>query len=111
METQRIELGLTDAAQESSCGCGGCGCGDAGAAESVAPAAAGETTTVQVEGMTCGHCVSAVTEEVGKIDGVEQVSVDLVAGGLSTVTIGSAAAVDSEALRSAIDEAGYSIAS
>ncbi|WP_119696582.1 heavy-metal-associated domain-containing protein [Microbacterium halotolerans] len=107
METQRIELGLTDATQETSCGCGGCG--DAGAAETAAPAAA-ETTTVQVEGMTCGHCVSAVTEEVSKIDGVEQVSVDLVAGGISTVTIGSAAAVDPAALRSAIDEAGYSIA-
>ena len=39
------------------------------------------TTTYLVSGMTCGHCVSAVTEEIGKLDGVTGVEVDLVAGG------------------------------
>lgn len=39
------------------------------------------TTTFNVQGMTCGHCVSAVTQELSAIDGVESVDIDLVAGG------------------------------
>jgi len=45
------------------------------------------TQTVDVQGMTCGHCVKAVTEEVSAIPGVTDVAVDLVAGGTSKVTI------------------------
>jgi copper chaperone CopZ len=60
-----------------------------------------------VTGMTCGHCVSAVTDEVGALPGVEFVAVDLVAGGESAVTVTSAAGVDVEAVRAAVDEAGY----
>lgn len=48
------------------------------------------TTQVSVSGMTCGHCVSSVTEELEAVDGVERVAVDLNAGGISTVTISSA---------------------
>ncbi|WP_406274485.1 copper ion binding protein [Nocardia sp. NBC_00881] len=65
------------------------------------------TTTVTVTGMTCGHCVSSVREEVGKIDGVTSVDVDL-AGGL--VTIGSAAPVERAAIAAAVEEAGYELA-
>lgn len=68
------------------------------------------TQTVAVQGMTCGHCVKAVTEEVSAIPGVTDVAVDLVNGGTSTVTITAAEPVSDEAIAAAIDEAGYMIA-
>jgi copper chaperone CopZ len=68
------------------------------------------TQTVAVQGMTCGHCVKAVTEEVSAIPGVTDVAVDLVNGGTSTVTITAAEPVSDEAVAAAIDEAGYTIA-
>lgn len=70
----------------------------------------GDTATVSeyiVTGMVCQHCVSAVTEEVGAIDGVTDVHVDLAAG---RVRITSNGPVDRAAVRAAIDEAGYEIA-
>lgn len=66
-----------------------------------------ETTTVAVSGMSCQHCVDAVTAEVGRLDGVEQVDVDLSSG---EVRITSTAALDASAVRDAIDEAGYDLA-
>ncbi|WP_432541008.1 heavy-metal-associated domain-containing protein [Kineococcus sp. SYSU DK002] len=60
-----------------------------------------------VSGMTCGHCVAAVTEEVSALPGVESVHVDLVAGGTSTLTITSASPLDRSAVAAAVDEAGY----
>jgi copper chaperone CopZ len=68
------------------------------------------TQTVAVQGMTCDHCVKAVTEEVSAIPGVTDVAVDLVNGGTSTVTITAAEPVSDEAIAAAIDEAGYTIA-
>lgn len=67
------------------------------------------TTTVLVSGMTCGHCVKSVTEELSSLDGVQDVSVDLVAGGTSTVTLTSEAALDADTVRGAVDEAGYAV--
>jgi copper chaperone len=67
------------------------------------------STRYTVAGMTCGHCVAAVTEEIWKIDGVEQVAVDLVAGGQSTVTVTSDAPLAENAVREAVDEAGYAL--
>ena len=64
------------------------------------------TAAYAVTGLTCGHCVAAVTEEVGRIDGVERVTVELVADGVSTLTVTSATAVDGSALAAALDEAG-----
>lgn len=108
MTMQRVELGLTDVSQASGgcCGGGACACG----ADEQASAASAEMKTIRVEGMTCGHCVTAVKDEVGQITGVEQVSVDLVAGGRSTVTIRSAAPLAQADIAAAIDEAGYTIA-
>lgn len=71
---------------------------------------ADSTQTVLVEGMTCNHCVASVTEEVGAIDGVESVSVDLQVGGASRVTVVSDRPVPAEQIRDAVIEAGYSIA-
>ena len=64
------------------------------------------TQTFSVTGMTCGHCVSAVTSELQQIQGVTDVSVDLVAGGASSVTVDSAQPVDESAVAAALDEAG-----
>jgi copper chaperone len=69
------------------------------------------TTTYSVTGMTCSHCVTAVTEEVSRIDGVSAVDVDLNAGGESRVTVTSSAPLVVEAVRDAVDEAGYTLAS
>ena len=69
------------------------------------------TATYAVTGMTCSHCVVAVTEEVSRLDGVSAVHVDLIADGDSRVTVVSAAPLPVEAVREAVDEAGYVLAS
>ena len=66
------------------------------------------TSTYTVVGMTCGHCVASVTEEVGKIDGVTNVDVDLASG---QVTVESDQPVDDAAFAAAVDEAGYTVSS
>ncbi|GAB3947455.1 heavy-metal-associated domain-containing protein [Micromonospora vulcania] len=63
-------------------------------------------TTYQVQGMTCGHCVSAVSAEVSAIAGVRDVQVDLATG---RVTVGSDQPLDVESVRAAVDEAGYDL--
>ena len=65
------------------------------------------TATYTVVGMTCGHCVSAVTEEVTQVPGVTGVEVDLASGGL---TVTSEAPVADDAVRTAVEEAGYEVA-
>ena len=62
------------------------------------------TTTFQVQGMTCGHCERAITEEVGRVEGVRDVRVDLAAG---TVTVTVDRPVDRADIAAAVDEAGY----
>ncbi|OLT47082.1 cation-transporting ATPase [Saccharomonospora sp. CUA-673] len=59
-----------------------------------------------VVGMTCQHCVASVTEEVGEIDGVRSVDVDLETG---AVTVTSDAELPADAVRSAVEEAGYTL--
>jgi copper chaperone CopZ len=66
--------------------------------------------TFSVTGMTCGHCVASVTEEIQEIAGVAQVDVDLVAGGTSIVTVTSDEPVEDAAVESAVAEAGYQLA-
>ena len=66
-----------------------------------------ETSTYTVNGMTCGHCVAAVTDEVKRIPGVREVEVELESG---AVTITSDTALDPAAVRSAVHEAGYELA-
>ena len=63
--------------------------------------------TYAVAGMTCQHCVDAVTAEVGRIRGVEQVQVDLADG---NVTVTSAGPLALDAVRDAVDEAGFDLA-
>ncbi len=64
-------------------------------------------STYTVVGMTCGHCVSSVTEEVSQVPGVTDVDVDLATGGL---TVTSDTPVDDAAVQAAVEEAGYSVA-
>jgi copper chaperone len=64
------------------------------------------TTTYAVTGMTCEHCVHAVTGELTGLDGVTEVKVELVPGGESKVTVTSDAPLPEQAVSAALDEAG-----
>jgi copper chaperone CopZ len=65
------------------------------------------TSTYSVTGMTCEHCVQAVTGEISEIPGVAAVQVDL---GSGAVTVTSAEPLPDDAVRAAVDEAGYELA-
>ena len=64
------------------------------------------TRTFPVKGMTCGHCVASVTEEVKDIGGVENVEVTLEGG---TLTVTSSQPIDPAAIQAAVEEAGYQL--
>jgi len=102
------DIGL-EAKNSGSCAC----CGPDGHAEmtsteaSSVTASAAVTADYLVEGMTCAHCVSSVTEELSALDGVVAVNVDLNAGGLSAVHVSSTADITEELVREAVEEAGY----
>lgn len=69
------------------------------------------TTTYAVTGLSCEHCVNAVTGELGGLAGVSAVTVGLVPGGASRVTVASAEPLRREAVTAALGEAGdYAIA-
>lgn len=72
----------------------------------VTPDGIDRTTVLKVSGMTCGHCVAHVTEELEDVAGVKDVTVVLDADGVSTVTVLSDVLLDDDALAAAIDEAG-----
>ena len=68
------------------------------------------TQTFDVDGMTCGHCASAVTEELKAVAGVTDVKVDLVAGGTSAVTVEADHELTPAEVSAALEEAGnYSL--
>jgi copper chaperone len=67
------------------------------------------SSSFRVSGMTCDHCIAAVQEELRALPGVSAVVVELVAGGVSTVTVASDAPLDLQDVRSAVDEAGYEL--
>lgn len=66
------------------------------------------TETYTVSGMTCGHCVSSVTEEVSELAGVSDVQVDLASG---RVTVTADQPLGPDAVRTAVEEAGYQLTS
>ncbi|MEU8508263.1 heavy-metal-associated domain-containing protein [Streptomyces brevispora] len=73
-----------------------------------ADAKQGDVTTVyQVTGMTCGHCEGSVSQEISEIEGVTSVKAVASTG---QVTVTSKAPLDEEAVRAAVDEAGYELA-
>ena len=65
------------------------------------------TETYTVTGMTCGHCVASVTEEITELAGVENVDVVLESG---QVTVTSSQPLDHAAVQAAVEEAGYALA-
>jgi copper chaperone CopZ len=65
------------------------------------------TSTYTVTGMTCEHCVTAVTGELTALPGVEAVRIDL---GTGAVTVTSTAPLGADDVRAAVDEAGYELA-
>jgi copper chaperone len=64
------------------------------------------TATYQVKGMTCSHCVNSVSTEVGALPGVRGVEVDLQTG---AVAVTSDQDLDTDAVRKAVEEAGYEL--
>ncbi|MBT2510641.1 heavy-metal-associated domain-containing protein [Streptomyces sp. ISL-98] len=93
----------TEATATGSCCSPSGSCHDSSAAE----AGAGTVTTVyQVSGMTCGHCEGAVSGEVSEIAGVTSVKAVASTG---QVTVISEGPLDDEAVRAAVDEAGYEL--
>lgn len=106
------DLGLTDV--NSNCTCATHDAGLHDHADSHEPAAAHSTSAhiehYLVDGMTCSHCVTSVTEELSALPGVESVKVKLNAGGTSRVMVESSNALHIDAVRAAVDEAGYELA-
>ena len=110
-------LPLLTASDDGCCSGGGCGCGSTTdrahgtTHETDTPRKENQMTgqatqTFQVTGMTCGHCASAVTEELQQLPGVSDVAVDLVAGSTSTVRVTGSEPLDSAAVAAALEEAG-----
>ena len=62
--------------------------------------------TYTVSGMTCEHCAASVREELGALDGVRRIEVDVATG---RVTVTSDTELPTDAVRSAVDEAGYQL--
>ena len=94
-------------AETSSSGCACCA-----PQEKSIPAAAPAgtiTTDVSVTGLTCGSCASRVSTAVGGLDGVDDVRVELVAGGTSTVSLSSSAPLQEDDIIAAIEQAGYQV--
>ncbi len=113
MDIQPLKLIDVSASAGASCSGPDCGCAvDAAAVDGIVsvPGSAPVVQEFAVEGMTCGHCVSAVTKQVAGVPGVESVDIDLVPGGRSTVAVGSDRPIDPDAVRAAVEEAGYVLA-
>ncbi|MEV5169980.1 heavy-metal-associated domain-containing protein [Streptomyces flaveolus] len=94
---------MTDQTNSGSSCCGSCG---TGAATDVQVRGVGVTTTYKVSGMTCGHCETAVSQEISALDGVTAVTAVAETG---EVKVTSTAPLDQEAVRAAVDEAGYEL--
>jgi copper chaperone CopZ len=63
----------------------------------------GDTLTFAVPGMSCGHCEAAVKAEIGRLDGVREVAVDLA----TKVVVVGGTDLDPVAIAAAVEEAGY----
>lgn len=122
-DTSRDLQLLDTSADGGGCGCGGCGCGGCSCESNAVAGSSADTTTdatttaatkenemtintYTVTGMTCGHCASAVTSELKTLEGVTDVTVELVAGGTSSVTVTSTQPLDQAQVAAALDEAG-----
>ncbi|MFI0544920.1 heavy-metal-associated domain-containing protein [Streptomyces sp. WSLK1-3] len=89
----------------SSC-CSSDGSCSTSTASTVTVEGSATATVYKVSGMTCGHCKSTLTREIGALDGVLQVDVDVAAG---LVTVTTSEAPDDQRLAAVVDEAGYEL--
>lgn len=113
-----MDLGLTDknAANDTSGGCcggGACMCGHGETESSPASATVVDgalATSFSVSGMTCEHCVKAVTEELAALGSVTNVSVELNPGDESRVSVTSEEPLETASVRAAVEDAGYTLA-
>ncbi|MFI7503639.1 heavy-metal-associated domain-containing protein [Streptomyces sp. NPDC049687] len=94
---------MTDQKNSGSCCSTGGSCHTGAASDS---RAGGVTAVYKVSGMTCGHCEGAVSQEISELSGVTAVTA---VAGTGEVTVTSAAPLDEEAVRAAVDEAGYEL--
>lgn len=99
MDNQPIEIPM---AQETGCAC----CSTTTTSQPTQENTPMSTQTFSVTGMTCGHCAGAVTSELKSLPGVSDVSVDLVPGETSTVTVASDSPLAEADVAAALDEAG-----
>ena len=107
MSTQN--LSLTDVSSTVP-GCACCSTTDhAQAAIGAGAEASSVLATYGVAGMTCGHCVGAVSSELRALDGVENVEIDVVAGGTSRVIVSASRQLKDAQVSAAITEAGYDL--
>lgn len=95
---------MTEQTNSGSC-CGGNSC-STDAATDVQIHGTNVTTVYKVSGMTCGHCEGAVSKEISALDGVTAVTAVAKTG---EITVTSAAPLDEQAVRAAVDEAGYEL--
>ncbi len=105
---QNIEIMSTPTDADAQAQAGGC-CGGGACGVPSQSASATTSQSFEVEGLTGGHCVSSVTEELSGLAGVEGVDVQLVAGGRSTITVAADAPLRLDDVRAAVTEAGYSL--
>ncbi|MFF2651553.1 heavy-metal-associated domain-containing protein [Streptomyces sp. NPDC058045] len=104
MTAQRAAESELPQAQSTTGSCCGGSCHSEDAAAT--PAGDAVTTVYRVSGMTCGHCEGAVRSELSDLPGVQSVEATAATG---EVTVVSKAPLDEEAVRAAVDEAGYEL--
>jgi copper chaperone len=104
---------MSDTSSGGCCG-GSCGCNsNQGLTITTRPedTMSQNNITLKIDGMTCGHCVASVTEELREVEGVTNVEVFLSAGGTSTANVTTGSAVENALLTQAVQEAGYTVVS
>jgi copper chaperone len=126
LTTTDTDLGLTSTASAGCCGGAskasesaaaspaatdtGCCGGASKASEPVAAVVAGTITeTFDVDGMTCAGCVTRVSNAVGEVAGAQSVSIDLVSGGVSKMTVSSTKPLDRSDVAAAVATTGYKL--
>lgn len=93
---------MTTETESGSC----CGTGFCGSSTTIDVQGVGVTAVCKVSGMACGHYEGAVSQEISALEGVTAVTADARTG---EVTVASAAMLDEETVRTAVDEAGYEL--
>lgn len=110
--TTKRELPLATASSYgSSNGCACCAPEGTAPAEQAVPAPDARTVAeYRVAGMTCGHCAASISEKLRSLEGVSEVLIALVPGGVSTVTLAGVRPVPESAVQAAVAAAGYHLA-